>query len=275
MPIEEQEIEALASRVLTAGDAHTSIAPITDAQSEFDLAAAYDVAARIAHRRVARGERPVGWKIGFTNDSIWAQQGLNAPIWARMYDTTVAEVDPADGAACPVGGLNEPRIEPEIGLRLAQVPDPDMDEAALLACVDAVTHGFEIVLSLYPGWRLKPADAVAAFGMHGLYRHGPLVPVLPAERERWLQMLGDFTVVLFRDGVEMDRGAGTNVLGGPLSALRHFARNLEKYPGHTLSPGDLITTGTLTRALPIAPGERWSTKLEGIPLPGMDLALTA
>jgi 2-keto-4-pentenoate hydratase len=274
MSIEEQEIEALADRVLTAGDTHTSIAPITDSQPDFNLAAAYRVSAAITRRRIARGERPVGWKIGFTNDSIWAQQGLNAPIWAPMYATTVAE-NGSGGATLALGGLLEPRIEPEIGLRIARVPHPEMDEPELIACIDAVTHGFEIVQSLYPGWRLKPADAVAAFGMHGLYRHGPLVPSLAAERERWLQMLRGFTVVLFRDSVEMDRGAGTNVLEGPLSALRHFVRNLEEYPGHTLSPGDLITTGTLTRALPIVPGERWSTTLEGIPLPGMDLALAA
>ena len=121
----------------------------------FDLADAYAVSAAITRRRKARGEQPVGWKIGFTNSSIWAEQGLSAPIWAPMYDTTVA--GGTGEATLSIGGLLEPRIEPEIALRIAQAPHPDMDEAELLACVDAVTHGFEIVQSLYPGWRLKPA----------------------------------------------------------------------------------------------------------------------
>ena len=79
----------------------------------------------------------------------------------------------------------------------------------------------------------------------------------------------------FRNDTEMERGVGKNVLGGPLSALRHFVRGMTAYPGYALKAGDIVTTGTLTRALSIAQGERWNTRLEGIPLPGMDLALTA
>src|SRR6185503_7991544 len=122
-----------------------------------------------------------------------------------MYDSTVLQVDPA-GAACSIGKLLEPRIEPEIALRLAKIPNAGMDEEDLLSCIDAVAHGFEIVQSVYPGWGGKAPDCVAAFGMHGCYRHGPFVPVAPVERARWLKMLREFTVVLFRDGVEMERG---------------------------------------------------------------------
>jgi 2-oxo-3-hexenedioate decarboxylase len=273
MKIDKDQTEALADRILAAGKTRTPIAPITDAQAGFGLADGYAVSAAITRRRKARGERPVGWKIGFTNSSIWAEQGLSAPIWAPMYDRTVA--GGTDSATLALGGLLEPRIEPEIGLRLAGVPHPDMDEPELLACIDAATHGFEIVQSVYPGWRVKAADAVAAFGMHGAYRHGPFVPIPAADRSSWLKMLVDFTVVLSRDGAEMERGSGKNVLGGPLSALRHFVQGAAAYPeDFALRPGDLITTGTLTRALPAAPGERWSTRLEGIPLPGMSIALT-
>jgi 2-keto-4-pentenoate hydratase len=266
--------EALAARILEASAAKNPIAPITEANPEFDLASAYAVSAKIAKTRSARGERPIGWKIGFTNESTWKDFGVHAPIWGPMYESTVAEVDPA-GAVCSIGALLEPRIEPEIALRIAKIPNAEMDEEALLSCIDAVAHGFEIVQSVYPGWSGKAPDCIAAFGMHGFYRHGPFVPVAPGERARWLEMLRDFTVVLFRDGAEMERGVGKNVLGGPLSALRHFVRGMAAYPGYALKAGDIVTTGTLTRALSVAPGERWSTRLEDIPLSGMDLKLTA
>jgi 2-keto-4-pentenoate hydratase len=35
-----------------------------------------------------------------------------------------------------------------------------------------------------------------------------------------------------------------------------------------LATGDIVTTGTLTRAFPIMPGESWSTTLHGIELAG-------
>ncbi len=272
MPTEAAD--TYADTILAAAGARTPIAPITDANPEFDLAGAYAVSSRITGRRVARGEKPIGWKIGFTNEATWKEFGMDGPIWAPMYDATVEALD-STAAVCRIGDLLEPRIEPEIGLRLARVPHPDMEELELLGCVDAITHGFEIVQSVYPGWRLRPPDAVAAFGMHGRYRYGPLVPVALAERDRWLGMLRDFTVTLFRDGAEADRGVGRNVLGGPLSALRYFVRGAAEFQGYALKPGDLVTTGTLTRALPIAIGERWETKLEGIPLAGIALALTA
>ena len=43
--------------------------------------------------------------------------------------------------------------------------------------------------------------------------------------------------------------------------------------GRPLQPGDIITTGTVTRAFPVAPGERWSTQMTGLPLPGLELAI--
>jgi 2-oxo-3-hexenedioate decarboxylase len=264
--------EELASRILNARASKNAIAPITKTEPNFDLAGAYAVSARVAERRFSGGARRVGWKIGFTNESTWKDFGVTAPIWGPMYDTTVSEVDPK-GSACAIGPMLEPRIEPEIALRIGRIPEIRMDEADLLSCIDAVAHGFEIVQSVYPGWSGKAPDCVAAFGMHGCYRHGPFVPIDPAERVRWMTMLSEFSVVLFRDGTEMERGVGRNVLGGPLSALKHFVRGMTAYPGYALRAGDIVTTGTLTRALSIAPGERWSTRVEGIPLPGLVLSL--
>ena len=87
--------------------------------------------AAIKAQRASRGEKPVGWKVGFTNSAIWADQGLNAPIWGPMYDVTV--FGGGEGAATfSASRLLEPRIEPEIGLRLASVPKPGMDESNCL-----------------------------------------------------------------------------------------------------------------------------------------------
>ncbi len=55
-----------------------------------------------------------------------------------------------------------------------------MDEAALLGCIAWVAHGFEIVHSMFAGWRFAAADTVAAFALHGAYRLGPRRPI--AER---------------------------------------------------------------------------------------------
>jgi 2-oxo-3-hexenedioate decarboxylase len=225
------DIEALADRILAASDVVGSIPPITDADPSFDLAAAYAVSAAVTRRRIARGEHPVGWKIGFTNRTIWDEYNVHAPIFGPMYQRTVHEVPFNETIVCALHGLVEPRLEPEIVFRILRSPEPGLDGPALLDCIDGIAHGFEIVQSVYPGWRFKAADTVAAFALHG-----------------------------------------RNVLDGPLAALAHFISELDQRTGQRLKPGDIVTTGTVTRAFPVKAGETWSTRLFDLPLPGLKIA---
>jgi 2-oxo-3-hexenedioate decarboxylase len=275
LAIETDEARAIADRILAAAAASTSIPPITDGRPDFCLDDAYRVAAEITARRIARGEHPVGWKIGFTNTTIWDEYGVHAPIWGPMYDTTVVVADPGTGAAsCSLAALMEPRIEPEIALRLATPPHPDMEVRDLIACIDGVAHGFEVVQSVFPGWRFRAPDTVAAFALHGRYVHGPFVPVAAADRDEWLRTLASFEIALFCNSEAVDRGVAANVLGGgPLAALRHLARGVLRHPArYNLNRGDIVTTGTVTRAFPIVAGERWRTEVMGLPVRGMSIA---
>jgi 2-oxo-3-hexenedioate decarboxylase len=70
----------------------------------------------------------------------------------------------------------------------------------------------------------------------------------------------------------IDHGRSAAVLGGPLSALRHLVGLLARDPDNPpLAAGEIVTTGTLTRAMPVKPGETWSTALDGIALEGIRL----
>lgn len=262
--------EDLAREILAAADAHRPLAPLSERPGGLDLTRAYRVTAALRHLRRARGERPIGRKIGFTNRTIWTEYGVYAPIWGDMFDTTLQPLRPDE--AVDLSRLFEPRIEPEIAFGIARAPEPGMDEAALLDCIDWVAHGFEIVQSVFPAWRFAAADTVAAFGLHGLYRIGPRHRLDDGNRSDWLHRLARFEIVLARDGVEIDRGEAANVLGGPLSALRHLVALLAEDPVNPpLAEGEIVTTGTLTRAFPVAPGERWQTSLHGIPLAGNEI----
>ena len=84
-----------------------------------------------------------------------------------------------------------------------------------------------------------------------------------------MEALVNFNVTLSCNGKVMDRGRGANVLDSPLSALRHLVDVLDMDPFNPpLRAGEIITTGTLTRAFPVAAGETWSTAIEGIALDG-------
>lgn len=260
-----------AQRLLDALDHARSIAPLTDADPTFDDTRAYAVAREILDLRTARGERPVGRKIGFTNRNIWPQYGVYQPIWAHVYDATVAH---ADGAATlRVADLPEPRIEPEIVLHFARTPPVTRDVAAILESIDWIAHGFEIVQSVFPGWKFRAPDTMAAFGLHGRLVVGRPVPV--SDIDDCAAKLAGFRIRLMCDGGLQAEGGGANVLDSPLLAFAHMAALLTRQPGFApVQAGELVTTGTLTDALPVRPGETWSTELTGIGLPGLRVTLT-
>lgn len=143
-----------------------------------------------------------------------------------------------------------------------------MSEQELIDCIEWIAHGFEIVQSLFPNWSFQAADTIAAYGLHGRLFIGPRHPA-GARREEWARELSRFEIDLFRNGAPVDHGVAANVLDGPLFALRHLAETLARDSvSPQLSAGEIVTTGTLTRAFPVAAGEEWSTKLTGVPLEG-------
>jgi 2-oxo-3-hexenedioate decarboxylase len=267
------DIPAIAAEALAALDSGTQIALVTSRIPGFGLADAYRVTAELRRLRIARGERPVGRKIGFTNRNIWPQFGVYAPIWGDMYDTTVHEIG-GEGAAFDASALAEPKIEPEIAFGLAHALEPGMDEAALMGCIGWVAHGFEIVQSLFPGWRFEAPDTVAGFGMHGALCLGPRHEIAAGERATWQAALADFSVTLLCDGGAVDRGHSSDVLDAPLNALRHLVDLLAEDPDNpALAAGEIVTTGTVTQAFDIAPGEYWQTRIEGLPIGGVSLRI--
>ena len=240
------------------------IATFSSRDPGFSLDDAYRVTPIVRRLREARGEKVLGRKIGFTNRNIWQQYGVYAPIWGYVYDSTFYDLDKIAGPVS-LAQFAEPRIEPEIVFGLSAAPDAGMTERELLSCIGWIAHGYEIVQSIFPGWKFSPADTVAAFGLHGALFIGERHPV-SGDSEEWMRALSSFEAKLVCGDI-VERGHARDVLDGPLSALRHLVGLLANDNANPqLAAGDIITTGTLTRAMPVKSGERWTSTLSGIPL---------
>jgi 2-oxo-3-hexenedioate decarboxylase len=270
--MQEEQAEAIAREVLEALEAGRQIEPFSVRRPSFTAHDAYAVTDELRRLREKDGAASIGRKIGFTNRGIWAEYGIYEPIWGDVYDTTASEVPP-DGVV-RASHLSEPKIEPEIVFGLADDLHPRMDERAILNAIAWIAHGFEIVQSVFPGWRFGIPDCIAGAGMHGALVVGPRLAIRTDERDRLFKALPAFSIALHRNGEEVDTGKGANVLEGPLSALKHLVEVLGSDDiNPSLRAGELVTTGTLTRAFPVAAGERWSTTLSGIDLPGLAVTI--
>jgi 2-oxo-3-hexenedioate decarboxylase len=263
---------ALADELLAAYDGARLSSLPSEQPAGLSMADAFSVAERLRATRIARGERPLGYKIGFTNRTIWPRYNVFEPIWAPVWSSTLQFLE-SDAASVSLLGLVQPRLEPEIVFGFAAAPRAGMDESELASCLAWVAHGFELVHTHFADWRFTAPDTVADFALHGRLLVGPRVPI--SSFERLGEELSALSLTLSCDGRDVDQGTGRNVLDGPLTALRLWVDAMaQRTPHWPIAPGDVVTTGTLTDAWPLSPGQVWQTAVSDARLAGLRLTVT-
>jgi 2-keto-4-pentenoate hydratase len=246
--VEPEDVARELSAVRSSGGVMT--AP-SERYSTFSIADGYAVGRLLHDELVGQGWRQVGLKLGFTNQRVWAQLGLDCPFWSPVYDRTVL----ASGDVL-LEGLVAPRIEPEVVLGFATDLHRGASMGEICRAVQWAALGFEIVQCHFPSWQFKPADAIADAGLHGRLVVGHRVQLSAGE----VPQLAEVDVELSRQNGTVERGRGANALGGPAQAIAW----LLDLPGlEGLRAGEVVTTGTLTAAWPVKPGETWALSAAG------------
>lgn len=233
-----------------------------------DLTKAYELALAVRTLRQARGERPAGIKIGFTNRTIWPLYNVSAPIWGTVWNTTVHDMPAMARAVASVDQLCQPRIEPEVVFGLKKDVEPNASLEQLFDAIDWLAPGFELVQCHLPDWKFVIADTAADSGLHGQLWIGPRVPMadFAADAHTLASRLAAAQVELFCDDNVVHVGLGANVLDSPLHALFHVVHVLEKCPhAPALRAGDVITTGTWTDAPAVQAGQTWRASFDWTP----------
>jgi len=206
---------------------------------------------------------------------MWRALKLETLVWAHMYDHTVIQA--GKSASLSLGAMVAPKIEPEIVFKLrAPVDTGNSDAAAVLASVEWLALGFEVVDSVFADWKFHPTDFVAAYGLHAAEIIGEPRPVTAGDIPTLVEQLAQFKVRLSRDGEVVAEGSGRNSLRSPALCLGELAAAIAgRTPQEPLGAGELVSSGSLTEAPLIAPGQTWTATLEGIDLSEVTLTTTA
>jgi 2-keto-4-pentenoate hydratase len=208
---------------------------------EFSLADAYCVQDQVTASRLAEGERLAGWKLGYTSAVMRAQMDVAAPNFGPLTDAMLL----SSPALLPSGAL-QPRVEPEIGLRLGRrLAGPCSAASALDAC-DAALACLEIVDSVWSGYRFTLEDNTADGSSAAWVVVGTSLP---------LEDLESLPVALSVDGEIVERAVGAAAGGHPAAGLAWLAGELATR-ARVLEPGDLVITGGLTSARPLEAGHQ-------------------
>lgn len=233
MTLPDDAIGSLADRLHGAfRDARATTPP--SESHELTIEDAYRVQRAAVERR---GEPLAGYKLGFTNERVQNQVGVDRPAYGRITADTVSDETPVG-----VDDYVSPRVEPEIAFVLESI-EPPAEVHDVLAATRAVLPAIEVVDSRTGSWSPTPADAIADNALAAGVRLGSTANAIAGAD------LSMEAVQLRRNGELVETGVGANVLEGPVRAVRWLANR------RPLEEGTLVLTGSLTPTVEPAAGD--------------------
>ena len=198
----------------------------------------------------ALGAKPLfGWKIAATSLDGQRHINVDGPLAGRL----LAERVLAAGEAVSLAGNHMQVAEPEFAFRMAETLRPRATAYSLeevMAAVGALHLAIEIPDSRFIDFTKVGAPQLIA---DDACAHQFLLG--PAADDMWRGLdLGAHELTGTVAGKLTRQGSGRAVLGDPRLALAWLANELSGL-GIPLAAGQVVTTGTCTIPLPIAPGD--------------------
>lgn len=220
--------------------------PFTDDWPELDVDTGYRIQDANLEKRLARGEKLIGVKLGLTSEAKQKRMGVYAPFVAWLTDAMLLE----QGQPVPQDKLIHPRIEPEIVFIMKdRLEGPGVTRESAMAAVGSVRGGFEIIDSRYKDFRFKAGDVIADNASSGAFVMGDDDFEVDA-----VDLLAE-KVEIFSDDELQHTGTGEDVQGHPGEALALAANDLARR-GLAIEPGMIVLTGGITDAVFSLPGGR-------------------
>jgi 2-keto-4-pentenoate hydratase len=247
-------VEKAAAELLAAYATGDPIQPLTTTYPDLSVADAYTIQRHQIDALVAGGAVVKGHKVGLTSAAMQRQLGVDQPDYGHLLDSMFH----LDGAPIDTGRFLQPKIEPEIAFVLKRsLSGPGVTTAEAVAAVDFVLPALEIIDSRIADWRITLADTIADNASSG----GVVLGTRPVRLESLdLALTG---CLLHRGGELVQTGAGGAVLGSPLNALVWLANTLGEQ-GVALEAGHVVLPGSITVAIPVAPGDVVTATFAGI-----------
>ncbi len=236
-------IQAIAELLDNAANTATAVVQLSESGNVLSLAEAYDVQATSIGRRLARGERLVGVKMGFTSRAKMIQMGVDDLIWGRLTDAMLLE----DGASIDLENYVHPRIEPEVAFKLSQPLSGQVTLEQAKAAVEVIAPAMEIIDSRYKNFKFSLEDVVADNSSSSGFVIG-----------KWqapLDDISDLAMDMQFDGKSVQQGSSADILGDPYLSLVEAAR-LAGQSGMVLEAGWVVLAGAATAAEALRAGVR-------------------
>jgi len=203
--------------------------------NEFNLDNAYTIQKLSIDRRLERGEKLVGYKLGFTSKAKMEQMGVHEVIWGRLTDAMHIE----NGGQLDFSKFIHPRAEPEIAFRVSKKIDAELTMDNVGEYFDGVAAAIEIIDSRYEQFKFSLEDVIADNCSSSAFVIGEWFDPKTAVNN---------LSIAFNINDSLRQEGNTNaILGNPIESLIEMSKMSLKY-GAPIEVGSVILAGAATSA---------------------------
>ena len=253
MPLSDAVIAELAARLDAAERGREQIGHFSLEHPDMTIEDGYRVQRAWVARKLSRGRRLIGHKIGLTSRAMQRSSNIDEPDYGALLDDMLFP----NNSEISTARFIEPRVEVELAFVLKQrLQGPSCALADVIAATDYVVPAVEIIDARIR--RVDPAsgatrkvfdtisDNAANAGL--ILGDGRVRP--DAVDLRWVAAL------LYRNGIIEDSGVAAAVLGHPALGVAWLANKLAFW-NEALEPGEIILSGSFTAPLFASAGDEF------------------
>ena len=221
-----------------------TIRQLTSRSDEIDVEVAYEIQRMSIERRLERGERVIGMKMGLTSRAKMEQVGVHEPIYGHLTEAMIVR----DGETISMAGRCHPRAEPEIAFLMERDIEGPVSDAEAVAAVEGVAAAIEIIDSRYENFTFTLPDVVADNTSASGFILGPTVRPIEGLN------LGNLGITLEVNGAVEQTGSSAAIYDHPVRSLVELIGMLARV-GSGLQGGDIVLAGAATAAVHLKPGD--------------------
>ncbi len=244
------QIERAAQTLDDAERNRVQTSPLTLTLRNMDMDDAYAIQKAWVDRKLARGAKISGYKIGLTSRAMQQAMKIDTPDYGVLLD----EMAFANGADITAGDFLDPRIEAEFGFVMKKpLFGEDVSLEQVLDATDYVTPALELISARSTrtdpstGYTRNVYDTIADNAANAGYITGG-ERVDPRTTD--LRFKG---ALLYVDGVIEESGLGGAVMEHPAHGIRWVCKRFAPH-GIGLEPGQFVLSGSFTRPVAVQAG---------------------
>ena len=193
--------------------------------------------------RIAAGEMPLGWKVGFGAEPAMERFGITMPLVGYMMRKSLID----NGSTVSVAGWTQPVAEPEIAVHMGKDLPGGADRASTIAAIAALGPAIELA-------DLNPPPADVEVVLTGNIFHRGVILGTPDASRAGAKLDGIVGHVFRRGALSARQDDPQQATGELVAIVTHVAGTLAAY-GETLRAGDVIITGSIVPPPLIEPDE--------------------